>query len=162
MKAATKLLSVLDITTTGVKRVLEDETAVENHANRHVMGFKNSLQIFSIKHIARRSLPYGKWTCEDGREVVFNREYQPIFQRVDGVVSYANRDEFVENIVSVELYYQDIDSPVDFLTKHLGYHPVDASRSRACKKALLRSLRVISEFTPTEHFSVNPTYSLVR
>jgi hypothetical protein len=22
--------------------------------------------------------PYGKWTCEDGREILFNRYYKPI------------------------------------------------------------------------------------
>jgi hypothetical protein len=26
--------------------------------------------------------PYGKWTCADGREVLFNRLYWPILQRI--------------------------------------------------------------------------------
>lgn len=26
-------------------------------------------------------LPYGLWTCEDGRQVLFNRQYQPILTR---------------------------------------------------------------------------------
>lgn len=29
-------------------------------------------------------LPYGKWTCVDGREVLFNRCYEPIWQRKPG------------------------------------------------------------------------------
>jgi hypothetical protein len=29
-------------------------------------------------------LPYGKWTCADGREVLFNRFYELIFQRNPG------------------------------------------------------------------------------
>jgi hypothetical protein len=29
----------------------------------------------------RHVLPYGKWTCRDGREVLFNRDYRPILQR---------------------------------------------------------------------------------
>ncbi len=29
----------------------------------------------------RLELPYGLWTCADGREVLFNRWYQPIAQR---------------------------------------------------------------------------------
>jgi len=29
-------------------------------------------------------LPYGIWTCADGREVLFNRFYEPIFQRLTG------------------------------------------------------------------------------
>ncbi len=26
-------------------------------------------------------LPYGCWVCEDGRQVLFNRRYQPLWQR---------------------------------------------------------------------------------
>ena len=29
----------------------------------------------------RNDLPYGKWICSDGREVLFNRFYEPIWQR---------------------------------------------------------------------------------
>jgi hypothetical protein len=29
----------------------------------------------------RNELPYGVWACEDGREVLFNRFYEPIWQR---------------------------------------------------------------------------------
>ena len=28
--------------------------------------------------------PYGLWTCPDGREVLFNRQYKPIWQRMPG------------------------------------------------------------------------------
>jgi hypothetical protein len=31
-----------------------------------------------------RTIPYGKWTCVDGREVLFNRRYVPIWQRRPG------------------------------------------------------------------------------
>jgi hypothetical protein len=31
-----------------------------------------------------RWLPYGMWTCVDGREVLFNRSYRPIWQRRPG------------------------------------------------------------------------------
>lgn len=30
----------------------------------------------------RARLPYGLWTCADGREVLFNRGYRPIWSRV--------------------------------------------------------------------------------
>lgn len=30
------------------------------------------------------NLPYGAWTCADGREVLFNRFYEPIWQRSPG------------------------------------------------------------------------------
>ena len=40
---------------------------------------------------------YGKWTCDDGREVLFNRFYEPIWQRLpDGVVLPADRKEWVK------------------------------------------------------------------
>jgi hypothetical protein len=29
-------------------------------------------------------LPYGQWSCPDGREVLFNRCYEPIWQRRPG------------------------------------------------------------------------------
>jgi hypothetical protein len=32
-------------------------------------------------HSVRWSLPYGIWTCADGREVLFDRRYCPICQR---------------------------------------------------------------------------------
>ncbi|NJL24816.1 MAG: hypothetical protein HC902_06375 [Calothrix sp. SM1_5_4] len=30
----------------------------------------------------RLSLPYGKWTCEDGSEVLFNRDYKPLWAKL--------------------------------------------------------------------------------
>jgi hypothetical protein len=32
----------------------------------------------------RLRCPYGKWTCADGREVLFNRQYWPILERRPG------------------------------------------------------------------------------
>jgi hypothetical protein len=39
--------------------------------------------------------PYGMWTCQDGREVLFNRQYKPIWQRINGTVTQADLKEFV-------------------------------------------------------------------
>jgi hypothetical protein len=40
--------------------------------------------------------PYGKWTCADGREVLFNRQYHPILERQsDLAVRTANPSEWV-------------------------------------------------------------------
>ena len=33
---------------------------------------------------AKPTLPYGVWTCDDGREVLFNRDYVPFLQRCPG------------------------------------------------------------------------------
>lgn len=32
----------------------------------------------------RSGLPYGMWTCRDGREVLFSRGYRPMWQRMPG------------------------------------------------------------------------------
>lgn len=42
--------------------------------------------LFASKAEAIRwfTLPYGVWTCPDGREVLFNRCYEPIRQRYPG------------------------------------------------------------------------------
>ena len=42
-------------------------------------------------------LPYGKWTCADGREVLFTRDYIPLYQRSpDGAVMRADPSEWVK------------------------------------------------------------------
>lgn len=40
-------------------------------------------------------LPYGLWTCQGGREVLFNRFYEPIWQRQDGTISRVDPKEWV-------------------------------------------------------------------
>jgi hypothetical protein len=57
------------------------------------------------------TLPYGKWTCADGREVLFNRWYGPIWERsAAGVVRRANPGEWVQ-FERVEWFYTDGNSP---------------------------------------------------
>lgn len=57
---------------------------------------------------ARRAfLPYGMWRCEDGREVLFNRYYEPIHERrAGGPVQPANPKEWVSRI-AVEMWFYD-------------------------------------------------------
>jgi hypothetical protein len=44
----------------------------------------------------RHMRPYGVWTCVDGREVMFNREYTPILERRPGQpVRAANPREWI-------------------------------------------------------------------
>jgi len=46
--------------------------------------------------IWRHMRPYGVWTCADGREVLFNRDYTPILERRPGQpVRVANPHEWV-------------------------------------------------------------------
>jgi hypothetical protein len=56
----------------------------------------------------RRKLPYGKWTCENGRQVLFNRGYEPIYERSpEGSVSAAFHGEFIESIVDSVFFWDD-------------------------------------------------------
>jgi hypothetical protein len=44
----------------------------------------------------RRLLPYGMWTCEDGRQVLFDRRYRPLWQRRPGQrATVADPNEWV-------------------------------------------------------------------
>lgn len=126
---------------------------LEHH---NFQGYRNQLQIMVLEQFARRSLPYGVWHCEDGREVLFNREYQPIRYRKDDQVGYANPDEIVLGITKAVMIWDDLDTPVPFLLKHLGYRPLDAKDSKRSKRALVRALIILREFTPSEksHSSV--------
>jgi hypothetical protein len=44
----------------------------------------------------RTTLPYGLWKCADGREVLFNRNYRPLWERKNGVVAPADWNERVK------------------------------------------------------------------
>jgi hypothetical protein len=52
-------------------------------------------------------VPYGRWTCADGREVLFDRHYHPISQKLNGVISRADPSEVVTGIVRREFFYDD-------------------------------------------------------
>jgi hypothetical protein len=56
----------------------------------------------------RWRLPYGCWTCANGREVLYNREYSPICERWPGQPPrMANPKEWVADIVRHEWFYND-------------------------------------------------------
>lgn len=55
----------------------------------------------------RRMFPYGRWTCADGREVLFNRDYVAILERLPGEQSKAiTVFEWVE-FIKQEWFYTD-------------------------------------------------------
>jgi hypothetical protein len=59
----------------------------------------------------RERLPYGMWTCEDGREVLFNRWYQPIWERYPGkLATAADPNEWVP-WSSQEWFFDDANLP---------------------------------------------------
>lgn len=60
----------------------------------------------------RLYLPYGKWSCSDGTEVLFNRDYCPIWQKgTDGKVSSIEPDIYIENKGNGEFYFNDRTAP---------------------------------------------------
>ena len=117
------------------------------------------LASFAIQHCARRMLPYGIWICQDGREVVFNREYQPIFQKINGVNSFADRSEWVKDIVNTIYLYNDGNSPIDFMRNKYEDYKLTSRDKKDCKKSLLICLSVIKKYQPKEARSTNRAYS---
>lgn len=55
----------------------------------------------------RWSLPYGVWTCRDGREIIYDRRYRPIAQRLPGQPPSLVRDHWVTDISSRHWLYDD-------------------------------------------------------
>lgn len=59
----------------------------------------------------RHELPYGRWLCADGREVLFNRDYKPIWHRRPGeIAKRADPDEIVP-FMQQEWFYKDGKQP---------------------------------------------------
>jgi hypothetical protein len=54
--------------------------------------------------LLRLSMPYGMYICNDGREVLFNREYQPIWSRSDCKVKQASPNEYIERTKQIWFY----------------------------------------------------------
>lgn len=86
---------LLLLTEAGTTLCLRDEvTALRNQRPRVIVQM-------------RTVLPYGKWTCADGREVLFNRKYEPIAQRIPGSqATSADADERVA-FEREEWFYDD-------------------------------------------------------
>jgi hypothetical protein len=61
----------------------------------------------------RHKLPYGRWLTGDGREILFNRRYKPLWERRSGgaeratVPTPADRGEWVPGIVYQTWFYND-------------------------------------------------------
>lgn len=55
----------------------------------------------------RNNLPYGLWICPDGREILFNRFYEPLWQRYPGQnPTPANPTEFIK-FAKQSWFYKD-------------------------------------------------------
>jgi hypothetical protein len=81
----------------------------------------------------RETMPYGMWTCEDGRQVLFNRDYHPIWQRYPGAPAIpADPEEWVLQIKQQNYFFDDSNPP--WIRKGQGreYGPT----ARLCRKIL--------------------------
>ena len=82
----------------------------------------------------RLRCPYGKWTCADGREVIFNREYWPILERRPGEnAKPANPNEWIP-WKEQDYFFDDVNSPWQRL------------RRKAAADTLARCNRVLTEW----------------
>lgn len=140
-----------------------DTTSIE--AAMESRGHSNGKEFarFAILHSARRTLPYGMWTCLDGRQVLFNREYQPILEKKDEVRRYCDHNEWVDHatIQTTQYFYDDANAPTRYLVKHLGGEVLGAKEVKDSKRALLICLHFLKEFTPKESGSVSRRYSVL-
>ena len=59
-----------------------------------------------------RMVPYGKWTCADGREVLFNRGYRPILERYPGQAAHAARPGEWVKFKEQMWFFDDYTSPI--------------------------------------------------
>ncbi|MEJ7778895.1 MAG: hypothetical protein WKF68_04825 [Daejeonella sp.] len=60
----------------------------------------------------RLFLPYGKWICTEGTEVLFNRDYSPIWLRkVDGTVNSIDEDTWIDYLDEPDFYFADNNTP---------------------------------------------------
>src|SRR6516164_10471590 len=61
----------------------------------------------------RLRCPYGLWTCADGREVLFNRYYRPIYERYPGQPARAACDQWVD-WQKQQWFFDDGTAPVSY------------------------------------------------
>lgn len=57
--------------------------------------------------LIRLEIPYGKWTLNDGTEILFNREYKNLIGKKNGKLIAYHYDNWHENIIKSEFYYDD-------------------------------------------------------
>lgn len=112
---------------------------------------KDFLAFSAVKYSGRREIPYGRWTTKDGREVIFNREYQPMYSRSlrPGDAShFCDRAEYVLDIIKVEYFYGDHNSPVDYLTRKFKGHELDKEQSSVCRNSLVICMSIVRNYEP--------------
>ena len=80
-----------------------DKTAAAPRINKPERRTLRPSGAFSKPTLTREDLrlmvPYGRWTCGDGREVLFNRDFEPVLQRYPGEPARAvDQYEWVNHV----------------------------------------------------------------
>jgi hypothetical protein len=74
--------------------IVRTETQSSNQSELHFLA--DCLRA-GLHKMAGPYLPYGIWRCANGREVLFDRSYRPLYQRLpNGKVKDADPGEWVE------------------------------------------------------------------
>ena len=115
--------------------------------------------IVAVKHSARISIPYGRWTCEDGTEIIFNREYQPMFKRADLTNSFMLPDTWIKDIVKTEYLYSDHNSPVSYLLRKFKGMSLSKMHSTECRNSLAICLKVLEDYYPKNNGNICQTWA---
>src|ERR1019366_697539 len=66
---------------------LQTEGSDDALVARHEISVPRNPPAEPLRYLRYR-MPFGKWTCADGREVLFNRNYKPIWQRYPGQAAH--------------------------------------------------------------------------
>ena len=89
---------------------LETEGSDRACVARHEVSVMRNPPATPLRRLRHR-LPYGKWTCADGREVLFNRNYKPIWQRRPGQPAEAADPAERVRFERQEWFYSDVNQP---------------------------------------------------
>lgn len=120
---------------------------------------KDMMAIKAIRHSAKRTLPYGRWTTEDGTEFIFNRNYQPMFSLKNGKKEFVLPSFYVYKIVKVEYFYGDHNNPVDYLLRKFKQRAIlTSSEISERKKSLLISLKILQDYHPEDNTYPNQSW----
>ena len=57
-----------------------------------------------------KMLPYGRYRTRDGRRVIFNRDYQPIFEEFEDRVEFRS-PHFVAGVVTKDFFWDGSNAP---------------------------------------------------
>jgi hypothetical protein len=113
-------------------------SALINGETNNLKSGSGQLAVVAVDNCTARAMrPYGIWTCADGRQILFNRDYVPILQRYPGQpCEPANPDEWVE-FVEQRWFYKDgtprelIKILVDIVLADWGLAPMPPPQPRA-------------------------------